>query len=383
MSPLFDEEKINSKIDVETMKAAFLYTDRARHMGIEDVPRPSCGPNDVLVKVKACAICGTDGRMYEGTKDVTKGFVPQIRGYGEDKFIIGHEIVGTVEEVGSRVRDPEYEMGNKVVLVTSVGCGKKGCRACGEGKHNMCKNNRPVGYYYPGGFAEYILVQDAAVEQGAIIAVPEDCPVSDEHLAMVEPLSCVINGQEYLKIKEEEYVTVVGAGPIGLMHCLLARTKGARIILAERSLPRLARAKEFGFEHSIATPDTDLVGAVLDLTNGEGTDVGIVACSVKEIAEHLSKAMAMRGRLSLFAGFPKENPILRFDGNNIHYREISIHGAFASDRAQFEEALKLVVDREVPVDRLVTHTFPLGKIVEAMERTLNKDEGALRVVVKP
>ncbi len=352
-------------------------------MGIEHAPRPSCGPNDVLIKVKACAICGTDGRMYEGTKDVTKGFVPQIRGYGEGKFIIGHEIVGTVQEIGSTVRDPEYEIGSKIIPVTSVGCGKTQCRACRERNYNMCKNNRPIGYYYPGGFAEYMLVQAAAVEQRAIIPVPEDCPVSDEYLAMVEPLSCVINGQDYLEIKEEEYVTVVGAGPIGLMHCLLAKVKGAKVILAERSLPRLAKAKEFGVDHYIATGNSDLVEAILDLTHGEGTDVGIVACSVRQVAEDLSKGMAMRGRLSLFAGLPKENPILSLDGNNIHYKEISIHGAFASHRAQFEEALELIAEHQVSVDSIVTHTFPLGKIVEAMERMLNRDEDVLRVVIKP
>jgi len=321
-------------------------------MGIEDVIKPVCGPDDVLVRVNACAICGTDGRMYEGTKDVTRGFVPQIRGYGEGKFIIGHEIVGTVEEIGSQVKNPEYKVGSKVVLVTSIGCGKNKCKACREGNYNMCKDNHPIGYYYPGGFAEYILVQDAAVKQGAIIPVPEDSTVSDEHLAMVEPLSCVINGQNYLNIKEGEYVTVIGAGPIGLMHAELAKSKGAKVILAEYSSTRLAIAKEFGFEHYIATKDTDLVDA-------------------------------MKGRLSFFAGFPKENPFLKLDGNIIHYKEVSIYGAFASNRAQFEEALKLIVSGKILMDKIVTHTFSLEKIVEAMEKMLDKEGNALKVVIKP
>ncbi len=365
------------------MKAAFLYTDRARHMGIENVIKPICGSNDVLVKVNACAICGTDGRMYEGTKDVTKGFVPQIKGYGEGKFIIGHEIVGTVEEIGSKVKNTDYKIGSKVILVTSVGCEKKECRPCREGKYNMCPNNRPIGYYRPGGFAEYILVQEAAVRQHAIIPVPEDCTVSDKHLAMVEPLSCVINGQNYLNIKQGEYVTVVGAGPIGLMHGLLAKSKGARVILAEYSPTRLATAKEFGFEHYIATKDIDLVEAVLNLTNGEGTDVGIVACSVNKVAEDLLRAMAMMGRLSFFAGFSKKDSILKLDGNIIHYKEVSIYGAFASYRAQFEEALKLIVAKKVLMDKIVTHTFPLMAIVEAMEKMLDKEGNALKVVIEP
>ena len=129
------------------MKAVFLYTDRPKHMEAENVPRPDCKAGDVLIRITACAICGTDGRMYEGTKDVTKESVPQIRGYGEGKFIIGHEIVGIVEEIGSKAENPEYEVGSKVILVTSIGCRKEGCGPCREGNYNMCANNQPIGYY--------------------------------------------------------------------------------------------------------------------------------------------------------------------------------------------------------------------------------------------
>ncbi|GAI02567.1 unnamed protein product, partial [marine sediment metagenome] len=114
------------------MKAAFLYIDKAKHMGIENVVKPVCGAGDVLLKINACAICGTDGRMYQGTKDVTKGFVPQIKGYGECRFIIGHEIVGTIEKIGSEVESPDYRIGDKVIVVTSVGCQKEECRTCRE-----------------------------------------------------------------------------------------------------------------------------------------------------------------------------------------------------------------------------------------------------------
>jgi len=111
--------------------------------------------------------------------------------------------------------------------------------------------------------------------------------------------------------------------------------------------------------------------------------VGIVACSVNKVAEDLLKAMAMKGRLSFFAGFPKENSTLKLDGNIIHYKEVSIYGAFASNRAQFEEALKLIVSGQVSMDRIVNHIFPLEKIGEAMEKMLDREEGALKVVIKP
>lgn len=365
------------------MKAAFLYIDKEKRMGVENVTKPACGAGDVLLKVNCCAICGTDGRMYRGTKDVTKGFVSQTKGYGEGKFIIGHEIVGIVEEIGSKVESPDYRIGDRVIVVTSIGCQKEGCKPCREGAYNMCKNNRPVGYYYPGGFAEHILIQGLAVRQGVIIPVPEDSTVSDEHLAMVEPLSCVINGQDYLDISKGEYVTIVGAGPIGLMHGLLAKSKGAKVILAEYSPIRLGKSKEFGFDYYVASKDADLVKAVLELTDEEGTDVGIVACSVNKVAQELLRAMAMKGRLSFFAGFPKEDPTLKLDGNIIHYKEVSIYGAFASSRPQFEEALRLIVSGEVSMGRIVTDVFPLERMTEAMEKMLDKEGDALKVVIRP
>ena len=365
----------------EMMKAAFLYTDRPRHMGIEDVPKPGCGVGDVLIKVNACAICGTDGRMYEGTKDVTKGFTPQIGDCGEGKFIIGHEITGIVEEIGPQVENPDYKIGSKVILVTSIGCEKQECKACQKGNYNMCKNNQPIVYYYPGGFAEYILVPEKAVRQDVIIPVPQNSLVSDEHLSMVEPLSCVINGQNYLGIKEGEYVTIVGAGPIGLMHGLLAKSRGGKVILAEYSEGRLNKAKEFGFDHYISTKDADLVETVLEITRGQGTDVGIVACSVNKVAEDFLQAMAMMGRLSFFAGFSKQDSTLKLDGNIIHYKEVSIYGAFASSRPHFEEALKMITGGKISMDRIVTHTFSLEKIVEAMEKMLDKEGNALKVVI--
>jgi len=97
------------------MRAAFLYIDKAKHMEVENVAKPVCGAGDVLVKINVCAICGTDGRMYEGTKDVTRGFVPQIKGFGEGRFIIGHEIVGIIEKIGSEIRNPDYKVGDRII----------------------------------------------------------------------------------------------------------------------------------------------------------------------------------------------------------------------------------------------------------------------------
>ncbi|MFC1543590.1 alcohol dehydrogenase catalytic domain-containing protein, partial [Candidatus Neomarinimicrobiota bacterium] len=367
----------------EAMKAAFLYTDNPSHIEIEDVIKPACGINEVLLKIIACAICGTDGRMYSGTKDATKNAVPQYKGYGDGKYIIGHEIVGVVEEIGSEVSSSEYQVGDKVILVTSVGCQEKSCQPCRDGLYHMCKNNQPIGYYYPGGFAEYMLVQESSVRQKAIIPVPAECTIPDEHLVMVEPLSCVINGQNYLNIKPGETVTVVGAGPIGILHALRAKSQGAEVILAEYSSRRIDTAKSFNFDHYIHTAETSLAEGIMNITHNTGTDVGIVACSSTSVVEEIFGAMAMLGRLSIFGGLPKENSRLDIDGNIIHYKEVSLFGAFASNRPQFEQALKEIVNGSISMSAIVTHSFALDDIVEAMEKMLDKEGTALKVVIKP
>jgi len=365
------------------MKAAFLYSDAPGHMGIEEVAQPIPRGQDVLLRVVACAICGTDGRMFRGTKEVTRGAAAQIGGYGEGKFIIGHEIVGVVEAIGPRVRERQYQCGDRVILVTSVGCGRRECRPCQAAQYNMCKDNRPIGYYYPGGLAEYMLVPQESVKQDAIIPVPKESQVPDEHLALVEPLSCVVNGQSYLDIGPGDFVAVVGAGPIGLMHAELARSKGAEVAIAEYSAKRLQASRSFGFDHYINTREADLAHEILDLTAGRGADVVILACSVKEVAENALGALAMNGRLSLFAGLPKDDSILTWDANIIHYKEISVYGAFASNRAQFEEALRLIVAGEVSMERIVTHVYSLDSAPAAMRKMMDSGGDALKVVVKP
>ncbi len=367
----------------DLMKAAFLYTNQPAHIAIENVEKPICGNREVLVKTLTCAICGTDGRMYQGTKDVTKNSVPQYKGYGEGKYIIGHEILGTIEEIGTDVDMPDYNVGDKVLLVTSVGCEKDTCQPCRAGLFHMCKDNQPVGYYYPGGFAEYMLIQEASIRQNAIIPVPADCNIPDEHIVMVEPLSCVINGQNYLNIRPGITVTVVGAGPIGIMHALRAKSLGAEVILAEYSTHRIDIARSFNFDHYIHTAEIDLTKEIMEITHNKGTDVGILACSVTEVVKDLFNAMAMLGRLSIFGGLPKNNSQLNIDGNIIHYKEISLHGAFASYRPQYEQALKEILAGEISMSKIVTHTFALDDIKEAMDTMLDKEGEALKVVIRP
>ncbi|HPP29883.1 MAG TPA: alcohol dehydrogenase catalytic domain-containing protein, partial [bacterium] len=214
------------------MKAAVYYG--IKDIRVEDVETPVCGPEEVKVKVHYCAICGTDVRIYlSGHKKV----IPPA--------VIGHEITGVIEEIGSDVRYPEkIKKGDKVAVVTSIGCGR--CKMCSKGFYNLCPDTKAIGYFYPGGYAEYLIIPTPAVEQKAVIKLPEG--ISLKEGALIEALSCAINGQSYLNIGRGDAVVIYGGGPIGFMHAVLAQAEGAaKVIMIDPAYERLEKfGKNFG-----------------------------------------------------------------------------------------------------------------------------------------
>ncbi len=346
------------------MKAAiFLGPEK---MVVEEIPTPVAGKGEVIIQVKACAICGTDLRTFRfGHKKVKP---PQV---------IGHEIAGVVSEIGEGVSG--VTIGNPVTVVTSVGCGK--CRLCKAGRNNICAKTEALGYFYPGGFAEYIKIPAEGVAQNNIIKLPDS--VSFDEGAIVEPLSCCLNAQAFLNIKEGERVAVFGAGPIGLMHLELALAKGVSEtflidINQERLNSSLGLAK---IDHLINSSEKDPVKVVMELTGGEGADVIITANPAKITHEQALKMAAIRGRVSLFGGLPKDDSIINFDSNIVHYREVSVFGAFASARPEYEEALNLIASGKVNAKKFITHRLPLEKISEGF--ALLCEGKGLKVVINP
>ncbi|OGF45437.1 MAG: alcohol dehydrogenase [Candidatus Firestonebacteria bacterium RIFOXYC2_FULL_39_67] len=331
---------------------------------IREIPTPTPKAGEVLIKVHACAVCGTDGRIfYHGQANV----VPPA--------VIGHEIAGEIWELGEGVEG--FKKGEKVTSVTSVGCQK--CSYCKKGHYNLCDTPRYLGYFYSGAFAEYIIIPVEAVKGNNILKVPEN--MSYPAMSLIEPLSCVINGQDYLKVEKGDTVVVIGAGPIGCMHAEVARASGAkRVILFDVSETRLGLAKRFEGITPVNSAKNDPVKTVKELTGGVGADVVVVACGVNAAQEQAIAMTAKRGRVSLFAGLPKDNPYIKFDANFVHYNEISVYGAFASYRVQFEKAMNLLASGKIDAEKFITHTFPLEKIVEGIE-TAKKGEG-LKVVIK-
>src|SRR5271157_4720457 len=330
------------------MKAAVYYGPR--DVRVETVPMPTASPGEVVLRVLRCSVCGTDKRIFtHGQKNV----VPPT--------ITGHEIAGTVDEVGSGV-DAQIAAGRNVIVATVVGCGK--CIYCQRKQYNLCDSFTAIGYDYAGGFAEYVKIPAAAVAQGNIIPIPN--AMSTERAALVEPLSCVLNGQEYLSPQPGDRGVVFGVGPIGLMHASILKARGcSAVVVADVSQERLDYVREFGLGTTVNTSGGDAVNKILEAAGGEKFDIAITACSVKAAQEDALKLVRKKGRVSFFAGVPKDDTILPLDSNLIHYNEISVFGCFASNLKHYHEAMAMVSRDDLPWDRFLTHRFNLQDMVQA------------------
>lgn len=330
---------------------------------VREVPEPQVEPGEVLIRVEACAICGTDVRIFQFGHHHVKP--PQIT---------GHEIAGEIVALGEGVEG--YRVGDRVAVITVISCGR--CRYCRRGLQNLCPEQRYIGYHYPGGFAEFMKMPREGVVRGNLLVLPKDMDLLEASL--IEPLSCVINGQSYLGIGLGETVLVIGAGPIGCMHVAMARNHGAgKIFLADISDERLELAQRIQADVYINPQRENLKERILELTDGLGVDVVVVAASSGSAQEEALELVAPQGRVSLFGGLPREKPTITFNSNIVHYKEIGVFGVFASHASQYEEAARLIYTRRVPARNLITHVMPLEDIVRGIE--LVKSGKALKAVV--
>lgn len=332
---------------------------------IEEMEIPKLEPGSILLKVKACAICGGDLRTYRHGHAAIK---PPI--------VLGHEIAGEIVEVADDVAS--FQPGERVIVAPAIGCAT--CSYCSSGWQNMCYTRTTIAHHYHGGFAEYVLIPAGAVRAGNINRIPDEVTYLEASLA--EPLACVLNAQEVMNIGLGDSVAVIGAGPIGCMHAEVARARGAgKVFLINRSAGRLEAAKKFGYDAYIDLSKTDGVKAVMDLTKGLGANVVIITAGTPE-AQTLGIAMASKmGKVCLFAGLPKSQPTIQLDANHVHYRQIAVYGAFSSAPRHNALALELIRSGKVSAKQILTHLVSLEKIKQGMDFV--DDRAGLRVTVSP
>lgn len=349
------------------MKAAIFYGPL--DLRIEERSVPRVGKGDVLVRVEACAICGTDVRIFHfGHRAITQ---PQI---------LGHEIAGVIAEKGEGVEG--YEVGERVVVDPIVSCGQ--CFFCQRGLTNLClafkRTTEAFGYFYPGGFAEYVLVPEKAVRRGNLVGFPE--MLSFEEAAISEPMACALNGQLLSWVGLGDRVLVIGAGPVGCMHVTLAKVLGAtRVLVAEVQEARLEEAKKFGADRLINPAKENLKDVVLEETQGIGPDVVIVAASSRKAQEEAVELAAPRGRVNFFGGLPKDDRMVSIDGNAVHYKELYIHGTSGATTSHIRTCLDLMVAGRVRGRDYISRVISLEEL-PAMLPEIQKGP-YLKVIVRP
>ncbi|MCI8376348.1 MAG: alcohol dehydrogenase catalytic domain-containing protein [Lachnospiraceae bacterium] len=345
------------------MKAVVFYGEN--DLRFQELPKPKTPAGGVLVKVKACSICGSDLRTIRHGHAAIK-----------EPRVLGHETVGIIEELGEGVT--EWKEGDRVAITPGIGCGV--CASCRSGFQNMCYTRKTISQHYDGGFAEYVAVPYEALRAGNLNRIPQGVGFLEASLA--EPLACVLNGQEDLQIRKGDVVAVIGAGSIGILHCMAAYAAGAaKVILLNRSGGRLREAERFGFDAYVDLSLQDGAEAVKELTEGRGADVVIVAAGAAEALTLGIQMAAKMGKVSMFAGLPKSSPEVLLNINELHYRQISLHGAFSSAPRHNKMALELIGSGKLKPQRLITHLVGLEKMTEGVEAAESRK--ALRAVISP
>lgn len=345
------------------MKAGVL--EALNKLVVKEVPTPRAGPGEVVMKVKACAVCGSDIRIYHHGNNRVK--FPQI---------VGHEVSGVVHEVGAGVS--KFKPGDRICLAADVPCGT--CRWCTIGLGNNCLENYAIGYQFPGGFAEYMLLNKTTVDFGPVAKIPDT--MDFEEAAIAEPVACAINGLEICNMSVGKSVVIVGLGPIGCMMIPLARHMGAsKVIAVQRSAKRMEIARQFGADVYIASESEDVVKRCRELTGGEGPDIVITTCGSVEAHEQAIDMVAHRGWVNLFGGLGKDARNLSVPSNTIHYKECFVTGSHGSTPRHHRIAIDMIAAGYVPAKKVVTHRFTLDQMQEAFD-TVEK-RGAMKAVVCP
>jgi L-iditol 2-dehydrogenase len=332
---------------------------------LQELPTPSPGPGEVLVKVGANTICGTDGRILRGEK--TSGVRPPV--------VLGHEAAGHVAEVGPGVTG--YEGGAPVALMPGIPCRR--CWQCTHDLENVCVNKRILGYAVNGGLAEYLLVPAESVDAGCVFVAGSDLP--SEQLALAEPLGCIINGQRLTPVEVGDTVLIMGAGPIGLLHLQLSLLAGARaVIVSQRSAGRRAHAERLGATVTVDPTSEDLAAVAHEVSRGIGIDVAIICIGVPELVNEALRLVRTGGRVNVFAGL-KGAGWAQVEANLIHYKQIVLTGSSDLRRSDYRTALELIESGTIDTASMVTHRFPLSAVDEALDAVTSGD--AIKVAVMP
>ncbi|HVO40690.1 MAG TPA: alcohol dehydrogenase catalytic domain-containing protein [Spirochaetia bacterium] len=345
------------------MKAAVL--EALEKIVVKEVREPECGDNEAILKVNACAVCGSDIRIFH---------------YGNERVkpptVIGHEIAGEIVRVGRSVTS--VRVGDRIALGADVPCGT--CHWCTNGMGTNCRINYAVGYQFPGGFQERMVLNETILKYGPVTPMPAG--LSFAEAAIAEPLACAVNGLELAQFSLGKSICVIGLGPIGCMMLELSRVFGAsKVFAAQRSRVRLDMARQFLPEaRFVATEEEDLVEVVMRETGGEGVDLAITTAGTVQSHDEAIRMVRHRGYVNLFGGL-KNQPKLSLDSNLIHYKECFVMGSHGSLPRHHQTAVGLIARGAVHAQKYISRMFPLDETREAF--AFHESRAGLKVIVAP
>jgi L-iditol 2-dehydrogenase len=339
-------------------------------MRVETVPVPKIGPGEVLVKVATCGVCGTDlKKIHTGSHSAPR--------------IFGHEMAGTVAAVGEGVT--RFEVGDRVMTFHHVPCGK--CYYCRKQTPTQCELYKKVGVtagFEPsgGGFAEYIRIMDWIVAGRGVVRVPQGVPF--EQAAFVEPVNTVLKGVKQLNLQPDDTALVIGQGPIGLMHAVLAQRTGARVLTSDLYPERHAIAARYGLKNPIHAGSENVIERVFKETDGRGADAVILAVGGNALIKTAMDAVRMGGTVLLFA--QTQHGEATFDPGAVCMDEKTLMGSYSSSFEILDEVTDVVFNgyrNGFDLTQLISHRYTLDQAVEAIEVASHPKGDSMKIMIEP
>jgi L-iditol 2-dehydrogenase len=339
-------------------------------MRVETVPVPRIGSGELLVRIATCGICGTDlKKIHYGSHSAPR--------------IFGHEMSGTVAAVGEGVTS--FQVGERVVVHHHVPCNE--CYYCRKGTPAQCPLYKKTGVtagFEPsgGGFAEYIRVMDFVVQNGGVVRIPDGVPF--EQAAFVEPVNTVLKGVKMLNLRPDDTVLVIGQGPIGLMHAVLAAKSGAKVLTSDLYPERHAIAARYGLKDPINAGSENVVERVLAETDGRGADAVVLAVGGKALIKQAMDSCRPGGKVMLFAQTQHEEAT--FDPGTVCMDEKTLMGSYSSSFDILDEVTELVFGgykSGFDLTQLISHRFLLEDAVAGIDIASHPKADSMKIMIEP
>jgi len=337
------------------MKAAFLYGKE--DIRLEELFLPRMESHGLLIRVRACGICGSDIRVF--FNGLTSRYINPV--------ILGHEVCGEVVETGPDIT--EYTPGDLVGIAPIIPC--MHCYPCSHGQDNICQTAKVIGCNVHGAMGEYLYIPSQMVQVGGVVKIPPG--TKPREAALAELVGCCLHGLHQMGISAGDKLMIIGGGPIGMTFVQLAKLMGALVISSEPQERRRQMAAELGADETVDPTNTDLkarYGAMLDRV--------IVATANVPATQQAFNLVRAGGSLLFFSGYLKGS-IMELQLNDVHYRELHIHGSIDCTIKDYQNAVALLP--QLNMEKLVTNTFPLDQTAKGFYATRDPDE--VKVIIEP